>query len=60
MPEKKLVRTNELVELTGITRYQLRKFLKAGVLVPVRLPGMYQYYYRISEVRKILGGNDDN
>ena len=60
MSEKKLVRMHELLEITGITRYQFRKFLRAGCLVAVRLPGMQQNYYRIAEVRKILGDKDDN
>tara|TARA_B100001094_G_scaffold60571_1_gene56119 strand:- start:30475 stop:30672 length:198 start_codon:yes stop_codon:yes gene_type:complete len=60
MTNKILVRRKELLEVTGITRYQLKKFLKAGVLKPVKLPDMHHYYYRINEVQEILGGENGN
>jgi predicted site-specific integrase-resolvase len=60
MSEKKLVRRKELLEITGVTVYQLIKFIKAGVIIPVRLPGMKHCYYRTEEVLELLGEKNED
>lgn len=53
-PDKMFLRLGEVMEWTGLTEPQIRKFVEAGVLNPVEVEGCRRLYKK-EEIKERLG-----
>jgi hypothetical protein len=53
MADAALIRRREAAEILGFSQSQLLKWERAGVLTPVRIPGLRAVRYRAADVRSL-------
>jgi excisionase family DNA binding protein len=51
--KKTFLRRNEVMELLGITKYQLECMVSSGAIRAYRLPGMKTRVYKNSEIQNL-------